>query len=70
MVLGPVVRWRVEPHFADDGRVEIDCALNKGNTYGPGGDGFMRMNIASTRKMIVQAMEQLKEAHGRVSAKN
>jgi cystathionine beta-lyase len=30
--------------------------------YGPGGDGFMRMNIASPRKMIVQAMEQLKEA--------
>ena len=45
---------------------EAGIALNKGNTYGPGGDGFMRMNIASPRKMIVQAMEQLKEAHDRV----
>jgi cystathionine beta-lyase len=42
---------------------EAGIALNQGYTYGPGGDGFMRMNIASPRKMIVQAMEQLKEAH-------
>jgi len=42
---------------------DAGIALNQGYTYGPGGDGFMRMNIASPRKMIVQAMEQLKEAH-------
>jgi len=41
---------------------EAGIALNQGHTYGPGGDGFMRMNIASPRKMIVQAMEQLKDA--------
>jgi len=41
---------------------EGGIALNRGHTYGPGGDGFMRMNIASPRNMIVQAMEQLKNA--------
>jgi cystathionine beta-lyase len=41
---------------------DAGIALNQGYTYGPGGDGFMRMNIASPRKMIVQAMEQLKDA--------
>ena len=42
--------------------MDAGIALNQGHTYGPGGDGFMRMNIASPRKMIQQAMEQLKEA--------
>jgi cystathionine beta-lyase len=41
---------------------ESGIALNQGHTYGPGGDGFMRMNIASPRNMIIQAMEQLKDA--------
>jgi cystathionine beta-lyase len=41
---------------------EAGIALNQGFTYGPGGDGFMRMNIASPRKMIMQAMDQLKDA--------
>ena len=43
--------------------LEAGVALNPGIMYGPGGDGFMRMNIASPRKMIIQAMEQLKEAY-------
>lgn len=46
---------------------EAGIALNQGHTYGPGGDGFMRMNIASPRNMIVQAMEQLKDACDRRS---
>ncbi len=37
-------------------------ALNQGYTYGPGGDGFARMNIASPRKMIRQGMAQLAAA--------
>ena len=41
---------------------EAGIALNQGHTYGPGGNGFMRMNIASPRSMIVQAMAQLKDA--------
>ena len=30
--------------------------------FGPGGEGFMRLNIASPRSIIRQALEQLKEA--------
>jgi len=37
-------------------------ALNQGYTYGLGGDGFARMNIASPKAMIIKAMEQLKVA--------
>ena len=44
---------------------EAGIAMNQGNTYGPGGDGFMRMNIASPKKMIAQAMDQLKEAYNK-----
>jgi cystathionine beta-lyase len=39
-------------------------ALNQGFTYGPGGDGFARMNIASPKSMIVDAMDRLKTAVG------
>lgn len=34
-------------------------AMNEGHTYGPGGDGFMRMNIASPRKILEEAMGRL-----------
>lgn len=37
-------------------------ALNDGEMFGPGGEGFMRLNIASPRSIIHQALEQLKEA--------
>lgn len=39
-------------------------ALNDGEMFGPGGEGFMRLNIASPRSVIRQALEQLKEAIG------
>lgn len=39
-------------------------ALNDGDMFGPGGEGFMRLNIASPRSVIRQALEQLKEAIG------
>lgn len=41
---------------------EAGIALNQGYTYGPGGDGFARMNIASPKAMIIEAMEKLKVA--------
>ena len=41
---------------------EAGIALNQGYTYGPGGDGFARMNIASPKAMIIEAMEKLKAA--------
>jgi len=36
--------------------------MNPGHTYGAGGDGFMRMNIASPRDMLLKGMSQLAEA--------
>ena len=36
--------------------------LNEGSLYGPGGEGFMRMNIGTTRGRIAQAMEQIRKA--------
>jgi cystathionine beta-lyase len=45
---------------------EAKIALNPGYTYGPGGDGFARMNIASPLPMIKKGMEQLKDAIDRL----
>ena len=36
--------------------------LNAGTTYGPGGEGFMRMNLGCTIATVKQAMSQLKTA--------
>ena len=35
-------------------------ALNDGAMFGPGGQGFMRMNVAVSRSLLKQAMERLK----------
>jgi len=45
---------------------DAGIALNQGFTYGPGGDGFARMNIASPKSMITEAMEKLKHAVNRI----
>jgi len=37
-------------------------ALNNGVMFGEGGEGFMRMNIATPRPILAQALNQLKEA--------
>lgn len=42
-------------------------ALNDGKMFGPGGEGFMRLNVASPRVIIRQALEQLAEAVGNLS---
>ena len=41
---------------------QAHLALNDGEMFGPGGEGFMRMNVASPRSVIRQALEQLAEA--------
>ena len=38
--------------------------FNEGSMFGPEGAGFMRINIASPRSMIVEAMERLGEIFG------
>ena len=37
-------------------------ALNDGEMFGPGGEGFMRMNVAVPRSVLRQALEQLRRA--------
>lgn len=37
-------------------------ALNDGAMFGPGGDGFMRLNVATPRSTLEQALLQLAEA--------
>jgi cystathionine beta-lyase len=36
--------------------------MNEGSTFGPGGEGFMRMNLATTHQTVMQAMEQIENA--------
>ena len=37
-------------------------ALNDGEMFGPGGEGFMRLNVGCPRPLIAQALSQLAEA--------
>ncbi len=36
--------------------------MNEGSTFGPGGEGFMRMNVATSRKNVAMAMQKIEEA--------
>ena len=37
-------------------------ALNDGETFNPGGEGFMRLNVAVPKPVLRQAMESLRKA--------
>ena len=37
-------------------------ALNDGEMFNPGGEGFMRLNVGTTKKILKKAMDDLKEA--------
>lgn len=36
--------------------------MNEGSTFGTGGEGFMRMNVATTSKTLQRALEQIEKA--------
>jgi cystathionine beta-lyase len=44
---------------------EAKVGFNPGIMFGPGGEGFMRINIGCPRATLVQALEQIKEAFAR-----
>ena len=48
------------PHrfFLEQARV----ALNDGGTFGPGGDGFVRLNFGCPRSTLIEALERMREA--------
>jgi cystathionine beta-lyase len=37
-------------------------ALNEGHTFGPGGEGFMRMNIGCPRATLQEGLERIERA--------
>lgn len=42
--------------------LEAGIGLNKGTIFGPGGENHLRLNVATPRSILEQAMEQLKNA--------
>jgi len=36
--------------------------MNEGSTFGPGGEGFMRMNLACTKSTLSKALGQIEKA--------
>jgi cystathionine beta-lyase len=49
---------KLQKFFIDDARL----GLSPGHSFGPGGEGFMRLNIGCTKDTLCQAMEKLKTA--------
>ena len=41
---------------------EAHLALNDGEMFGPGGEGFMRLNVGTQRAVLRSAMESLARA--------
>jgi cystathionine beta-lyase len=44
--------------FLEQARV----AMNEGSTFGPGGAGFMRLNIACPRSQLAEALSRIEAA--------
>ena len=44
--------------FTDKARL----ALNDGEMFGPGGEGFMRLNVGTQRSVLLQALERMARA--------
>lgn len=42
---------------------EAHVGLNEGSTFGPGGEGFMRMNVATSKSILKKALEQIGTAY-------
>lgn len=62
--LGFSTQKGLEDFFVD----KAHLALNSGTLFGEEGKGFMRLNVASPRKRIEQAMSQLEEAYQKLEA--
>ena len=41
---------------------EAKVVMNDGETFGPGGEGFMRMNLATPRSNVLSALQRIKSA--------
>ena len=45
---------------------QAKVGLNDGAMFGPGGEGFMRMNVGCPRATLEEAMRRIKEAYDRL----
>ena len=52
-----------QPELVDFFVDKAHLALNDGASYGESGKGFMRINLATPRKIVEQALQQIKEAY-------
>ncbi|MCK9208546.1 MAG: aminotransferase class I/II-fold pyridoxal phosphate-dependent enzyme, partial [Salinivirgaceae bacterium] len=41
---------------------EAKVAINEGSMFGPGGEGFVRMNVGCPQSMVKQGLQQIKDA--------
>lgn len=57
--LGFATQKELDDFFVNEARL----ALNSGDMFGPGGEGWMRFNAASPRAVMVEAMNRLKVAY-------
>jgi len=39
-----------------------EVGMNEGSSFGPGGEGFMRMNLACPRSTVEKALKQIEQA--------
>lgn len=51
--------WHMNSDEVDEFFRSAGIALNKGNIYGKAGDGFMRINIGCTKKILKEALDSL-----------
>jgi cystathionine beta-lyase len=52
------IRGNPQQFFLEQARV----ALNDGATFGPGGEGYVRLNFGCRRAVLVEALERMREA--------
>ena len=50
--------WQLERFIEDEAKLWLDC----GHIFGAGGDGFIRINIATQRSYLERAIDQLASA--------
>jgi cystathionine beta-lyase len=48
--------------------LQAGLGLNKGTTFGPGGEQHLRLNVACSRRILEQGMLQLKTAVDKLNA--
>ena len=51
-----------QPELVNLFKDKAGLLLNEGSMFGPGGEGFMRMNVGCPRSVLVTALEALKKA--------